>query len=155
MYRKNIEYSVKGNDFLKEGGGMIKRWVGGALALGVWALSVKADVVSASSTPFSFPVFTGVKQGIVVSHPAYFKFLQNPVGARTLTFSWSLPAQSKTQRGAITVYSLRGQAIKVFPVVSPSGMVRWNAAKEGAAGIYIAKLVYGSIQQHLRLMLCY
>jgi hypothetical protein len=134
---------------------MIERWVGGAFALGLWALSVKADIVSASSSPFTFPAVTAVKQGMVVSHPSYFKFLQNPTGARTLTFSWSLPVQSKTQRGAITIYSLRGQAIKIFPVLSPSGMVRWNAAKEGAAGIYIARLVYGSVQQHLRLMLCY
>ncbi len=134
---------------------MIGRWVGGACAMVFCALSVKADIVSASSSPFQFPAVTAVKRGAIVAHPSYFKFLQNPAGARTLTISWSLPVQSKTQRGAITIYSLRGQAIKIFPVVSPTGMVRWNTAREGAAGIYIARLVYGPVQQHLRLMLCY
>ncbi len=133
---------------------MIRYWVGGACILCLCAFAVSADKVSASSRAFSFPAFTGVKQGTVVAHPSYFKFLQNSASARVMTFMWSFPAQSSGQRGAITVYSLRGQVIKSFPCTAPSGMVKWNTAKDGAAGIYVARLVYGSVRQNIRMMLC-
>ncbi len=133
---------------------MTKFAAGSAFILGLCALPVSADKVSASSHAFSFPAFTAVKQGTVVAHPSYFKFLQNPAGARVMTFMWSFPAQPAMQRGSITVYSLRGQAVKSFPFTGSSGMVKWNAAKDGAPGIYVARLVYGSVRQNIRMMLC-
>jgi hypothetical protein len=130
------------------------RLVGGVLALCLLAFGAKADIVSASSRAFSFPAFTGVKQGPPGAHPSGFSVLQNSAGSRVLTFTWSVPAQSQARRGAITIYSLRGRAIRTLPVSSSSGTAAWYAAKDGAAGFYIARLVYGQVRQNIRLMLC-
>jgi len=126
-----------------------------ALVLAIAAFSVNADISRSSSRPFTFPGFSAVvQQGVAAVPPSYFKFLHNSAGAKVMGFAWSFPMQSGRQRGATTIYSLRGQAIRVIPIASPAGMVQWNAAREAAAGIYIARLVYGSVRQNLRLMLC-
>jgi hypothetical protein len=134
---------------------MIQRLVGGALVLAFCTISARADIVSASSSSFQFPAIVGIRQGLVLSHPSYLRYLQNAAGEKSLTLTWALPTQQKAQRGSITIYSLRGQAIKTFAITAASGTVKWAGSHAGAGGFYIARLVYGQVHENIRMMLCY
>jgi hypothetical protein len=110
------------------------------------------ETVTADSGPFTFPQTIGIKGG-TYKVPAVFIKTSYSLTAKTVSFKWSFPAQSTSRSGAIVIYSLRGQVIKSLPVTVSSGIVKWNAAEDGARGVYIASFVYGSFKQNIKLML--
>jgi hypothetical protein len=112
------------------------------------------DTIIADSNPFTFPLTVGVKGGTNPVSQAYFKYAGYSAAAGTVNFKWSFPAQARYRSGTIAIYSLRGQLVKALPVVAPAGSAKWNAAKEGARGVYVVSFVYGSYKQSIKLMLC-
>lgn len=131
----------------------MRRYLYGTLILLIFAISSQAETVSASSTPFSFPSFTGIRQSSRDGeHLSHFQFMTNAARPGAITFKWSFPLQMTKTKGKITVFSLRGQTIQTFQVLSCEGMVSWNASHDAAMGLYIARIEYGSIKQNLRLI---
>ena len=128
------------------------RVIWGTLILFLVAIGSQAETDSASSSPFSFPSFTGIRQSDRAGQLSYFKFTGYATRSGLITFKWSFPSQAKKMEGTITVYSLRGQTVKVFQVASQEGMVQWNASKETATGLYLARIEYGTLKQNLRLI---
>ena len=116
---------------------------------------VSAETITASSDVFTFPPFSGVKNGLIGSHSMYFRCSGVSPIANAVTFAWSVPSQIKTESGTITVYSLVGKAIKTFRPNSRTGSVMWKRGPgEGrAAGMYIVSFSFGSVKQHLKLII--
>jgi hypothetical protein len=115
----------------------------------------KAQTITATSAPFSFPSGVAVKMQKNVPHAVpYFKYSGMSFRSGLLTFAWSFPTQAWNQKGTIVVYSLLGRAIKAFPVSMNAGTVIWNISKENVRGVYIARITCGSDRQNLKLLLC-
>lgn len=118
--------------------------------------SAMGVTITATSNTFTFPTLTGVKDGRLITKAAtYFRHSGFSTRSGVVTFAWSIPAQTNVERGSIAVYSMLGRMVKTFPVASAMGVVTWKASNnEGFGGVYIAKLVYGSYKQNLKLILC-
>ena len=114
-----------------------------------------AQTITATSAPFTFPPEVSVKMQKNVPHAAsYFKYSGASSRTGALTFSWSFPTQPWNRKGSIVVYSLLGQSIKTIPVSMNAGAVTWHFSKESAGRVYIARIIYGSARQNLKLLMC-
>jgi hypothetical protein len=125
------------------------------IALILLPLSLAAgDIVTASSNSFIFPSAVGIKGGTAIANAIqtnHFTFSARP---GIMGFSWSVAYQSQVKSGKITIYSLNGRTVKTFAISAKTGSLSWKAPnKETPAGIYIAKLSFGSSIQNLKLVL--
>jgi hypothetical protein len=110
-----------------------------------------AETVVKDSAPFPFPTVTGVLTN-QLQHVSFVSKSQW-MGANTIAFAWSIPANAK--KGNITIYNVLGAQVKTFSLTAPQGMVEWDlsAGRTVASGIYFARLSYGSVTKNLTVVL--
>jgi hypothetical protein len=125
--------------------------IGAALMLVALSLSF-GETVTATSSPFSFPDFSGIKNGQSAGGQAFYRFSGTVLKSRGALFSWTIPEQLKSANGTITVYSLLGRSMKTFHLTSKTGSIVWKMTpSEAGPGIYIVRFAFGSYQHNLKL----
>jgi hypothetical protein len=125
--------------------------LGAALMLVTLSLSY-GETVTATSGPFSFPEFTGIRNGKNAGGQAFFRFSGTATKSRGAIFSWAVPEQFKSAGGTITVYSLLGRSVKTFHLSSKTGYIVWKpTSPEAGRGIYLVRFAFGSYQHTLKL----
>jgi hypothetical protein len=119
-----------------------------------WSL-VFGETITASSDPFTFPPFSGVKNGITGPHQIYFKCSGLSLKSNAVSFAWSVPMKLKDEIGTISVYSLQGRTIKKIHVNSNNGSILWKMtqSESKAAGMCIAYFSFGSVKQNAKLVI--
>jgi hypothetical protein len=115
--------------------------------------SAMGETVTATSNTFTFPALSGIKDGRFVTKAAtFFRNSGYSPKSGVVTFAWSVPDQMKAGKGSIAIYSMLGRMVKTIPINASMGVETWKASKLG--GVYVAKLVFGSNKQNLKLIFC-
>jgi hypothetical protein len=119
------------------------------------ALSLSwGETITASSNPFSFPPFVGIRDGQSADHLSYFSFSKASLKSNKVIFSWAMPMLQKNEFGTISIYSLLGRKVKTFTLTSRAGSLVWQMnPSEKMAGVYIARFAFGSYKHNLKLIL--
>jgi hypothetical protein len=124
------------------------------IAILVVPAAIIAEIVTASSEPFTFPEAGTIRQHQPIALNAVFSSNGYSASTRSLIIKWSVPLVD-ANNGTIVIYSLQGKAIKMFPLNSRSGSIIWKVpSSQAKSGILIARLTYGSHASTLKLVLC-
>lgn len=128
---------------------------GGAAILLFLSIAI-GEVVTASSDPFTFPTFPGVKYPAqLTASGLYLKFQGTSAATHSISLSWSVPASLNAKNGNITLYTLQGKSVASVIISGHRGLVTMNIpGKQGVNGVLLAKLVYGSKTLHSKLVVC-
>jgi hypothetical protein len=127
---------------------------GGAAILLSLSVAI-GEVVTASSDPFTFPTFPGVKQPKLTASGLYLKFQGASFATHSINLAWSVPATIDAKYGSITLYTLQGKTVASALITGRSGHVTLKIpGKQGINGVLLAKLVYGSKALHSKLVVC-
>jgi hypothetical protein len=127
---------------------------GGAAILLFLSVAI-GEVVTASSDPFTFPSFPGVKYPQLTVNGLYLKFQGVSSAAHTINLAWSVPATIGAKNGSISLYTLQGKIVATAIITGQRGLVTLKTqGKQGVNGILLAKMVYGSRTLHSKLVVC-
>ena len=108
-----------------------------------------AELVTASSDPFTFPAIDNIKQR------AYSASAPVSTTSNAISLCWSIPATVEALKGRITLYSLQGKAIMTFDLKTRSGSTTWKIPHgQAKSGVLVARLSCGSHVSTLKLVLC-
>jgi hypothetical protein len=102
------------------------------------------------SPQFSFLDATGIQAASVGSAvSAACNYHVSKTGS--VTISWSADVKDNA---TLTIYSVSGAMVQVFPIKQAAGSLVWNAsAKKIARGIYFAKFSFGTSLKNLKIVL--
>ena len=127
---------------------------GGAAILLSLSVAI-GEVVTASSEPFTFPTFPGVKQPKLTTSGLYLKFQGASFAAHSISLAWSVPVTIDAKNGYISLYTLQGKTVASALIAGRSGHVTLKiSSKQGINGVLLAKMVYGSKTLHSKLVVC-
>jgi hypothetical protein len=115
-----------------------------------------ADIVTASSDPFSFPLTQPVKQPLKKAAEALALHVKQAVSPEhSLAVNWSVPASVEAKSGMVTLFNLQGKALAVFPLAVKKGSAVLPLAKgQELTGVYIVKLTFGTAAATIKLAAC-
>ena len=115
-----------------------------------------ADIVSASSDPFSFPLTQPVQQPLQRAAGAPLLRVKPAASlVRSLSVAWTVPASVEAKTGMITLFNLQGKALAVFPVNAKKGSAVMPLAKgQDLSGVYIVKLTFGAAAATIKFAAC-
>lgn len=129
-------------------------FAGGAAVLLCLTMAM-GESISASSDPFVFPPFQGVKEHGQAVSVAYFKVRGYSPATQSVNIAWAVHASPGVKSGHIAIYTLQGRIAAVFPIAGAGGTVVWKLSeKQGMSGVYIAKMTYGSASSRSKLVIC-
>ena len=114
-----------------------------------------AELVTASSDPFTFPAIDNIKQRAYSASAPVFSFRGLSTTSNAISLCWSIPATVEALKGRITLYSLQGKAIMTFDLKTRSGSTTWKIPRgQAKSGVLVARLSCGSHVSTLKLVLC-
>jgi hypothetical protein len=126
-----------------------------AMAFLVTPMIALAELVTATSDPFTFPAIDNIRQNKSIANAPVFSSKGYSALSRSMTLTWSIPASVSAKKGTITIFSLQGKAIKTFDLTGRSGAVTWKLPRsQSQNGLLIARLSYGAHVSTLKLILC-
>lgn len=101
------------------------------------------------SSPFSFPTVSVLgTTHMIASQTAIRSSFDASRGI--VSFSFNLP--STVQGAKLKVYNSGGVMVKAFDLSTQAGSVQWNISKSKvAAGVYLASLRYGDVENKIQL----
>jgi hypothetical protein len=115
-----------------------------------WFLS--AETVVKNSSPFNFPVVTGIKSNLFLYEDFTFSYRPVLTGKKAVEIAWSVPVTEKN--GTLSIFNVSGALVRRFAVTSRSGIVRWECDDQTVAnGVYFVKLSYGTVFRNLKMVL--
>jgi hypothetical protein len=114
-----------------------------------------AELVTATSDPFTFPAIDNIRQNKSIAITPVFSSKGYSTLSHSMTLTWSIPVSINAKKGSITIFTLQGKALKTFDLTSRSGAVTWKLPRsQSQNGLLIARLSYGAHVSTLKLVLC-
>ncbi|MBN1127946.1 MAG: hypothetical protein JXA71_03110 [Chitinispirillaceae bacterium] len=123
-------------------------------ALLVAPLLIPAEVVTATSDPFTFPLIDNIRQKKVPAGAYAFTSHGYSARHRSLTLSWSVAHSVEAEKGVITIFTLQGKTLKTFSLDQKAGSVTWKIpGSASSSGVLIARLTYGALSTNLKIVM--
>ena len=114
-----------------------------------------AEIDSASSAPFSFPLTQPVKRSLHNASGVMALRVRPASLDRSLAVTWEVPASLEAKSGTITLFNLQGKALLAIPLASKTGSAVLPVAKgQRLAGVYIMKLTFGAAAATIKFAAC-
>ncbi|MBN2038374.1 MAG: hypothetical protein JW768_16660 [Chitinispirillaceae bacterium] len=114
-----------------------------------------AEIVSATSDPFTFPLIDSIKQKQKAMTGYSFSAKGFSAHKRSLELAWSVGQSVQADKGAITLFTLHGKTVQTIEITKRSGSIVWNVPGNfSLSGVLIARLSYGGVNANLKLLIC-
>ena len=114
-----------------------------------------AEIVSAASEPFTFPLIDSIKQKKQAITGYSFASKGFIAHKRSLGLAWSVGQSVTASKGTITIFTLHGKMVETFEITKKSGSIAWKVPRNvSLSGVLIARLSFGSVNANLKLVIC-
>jgi flagellar hook assembly protein FlgD len=101
------------------------------------------------SSPFSFPATSVFGGAHMIASPSAIKSSFDEARG-IVSFSCNLP--SRAEGAKLRVYNSNGVMVKAFELQTGTSSVQWNVSKNKvAAGVYLASLRYGDVENKIQI----